>query len=312
MKATLGTATLILSSLLALPLSAGTLVEATLALPHDRVLPGIPFDMVVTFTNVSNRPLVIEGAEATLVVTFADGKTSVMDQPDVMDQWSIKPYAPVRLAPGESVEQGVGWERGSIPNWFQYASFSGPGTYGIALDLRIVDEDLEVLGNVRTPAVTLTRIEPVGIDAALWKRMQEVSSGRWSDMSFKATDAGVALADEILRVHPASGYYPYILAHRALRRADKNHMPALLEAAERFTDSPAHPYLLKAAADCARYEALTAERARDDASADQYYKLAENNYRAALATKSVVVRAGAEKGLRDVTEGMNQKGKRNR
>jgi hypothetical protein len=43
-------------------------------------------------------------------------------------------------------KQSARWENGSIPNWFQYGSFSGPGTYGIALDLRVTDEDENVLG----------------------------------------------------------------------------------------------------------------------------------------------------------------------
>ena len=311
MKPSLGTAILIGALLLASTLNAATQVEATLALPHDHVLPGVPFDIVVTFTNVSNRPVVFDGAQATLVLTFSDGKTSVMDQPDVMDQWSVGPPFPLRLAPGESTQQSAGWESGGIPNWFIYESFAGPGTYGIALDLRIVDEEENLLGAVRTPTVEITRIEPVGIDAALWKRMQAMSGGRWSAMSF-SMDLGAALSDEIVQLHPASGYYPYILALRALQRVNKNHIPALLEAAERFTDSPARPYLLKAAADCARYEALTAERARDEAAAQKYYKLAERNYHAALATKSVVVRAGAEKGLRDVAKGLDRTAKRNR
>lgn len=235
-----------------------------------------------------------------------------MHQPEANGHWSLMPPVPLLIASGQSVQQGVGWENGSIPNWFRYASFSGPGTYGIALDLRIVDENLEVLGIVRTPAVEITRIEPVGIDAALWKRMQEVSGGKWADNGFAASEAGAALAEEIVQLHPASGYYPYILARRALRRSDGNHIPALLEAADRFSGSPAHPYLLKAAADCARYEAWKAERARDEAAAQKYFKLAESHYRAALATKSAAVRDGAEKGLRDVAKGLNKAAKRSR
>lgn len=301
MKAILGTVTLILALLLALPVSAATQVAATLALPHDHVLPGIPFDVVVTFTNVSNKPVTLHGARATLVVTFPDGKTSVIDQPEISDQWSINPRVPVRLAPGESVQQGAGWESGGIPNWFIYESFAGPGTYGIALDLRIVDEDLELLGSVRTPAVEITRIEPTGIDAALWKRMQETSGGRWSAMSF-SMDLGTPLADEIVQLHPASGYYPYILALRGLQRVDKNHIPALLEAAERFPSSPAYPYLLAAAANCARYAGAVAADQGDAAEAQKYFALAEARYREALATRNgLVIRSSSENGLRELT-----------
>lgn len=67
-------AAVFVSALLAPPLSAATHVRATLTLPHERVLPGVPFDMVVTYTNISNRPVTIGGAGATLVVTFATVK----------------------------------------------------------------------------------------------------------------------------------------------------------------------------------------------------------------------------------------------
>lgn len=243
---------------------------------------------------------------ATLVVTLAGGETSALPRPDATDHWDLLPPEPLRLAPGQSVEQAVSWESGSIPNWFRHSSFSGPGTYGIALDLQIADNRRNLLGTVRTPAVTLTRIEPVGIDAELWKRMKEISGGNWSDNAFQAMKPAVALGDEILQLYPASGYYPYVLALRALRSGDKDHIPALLEAAVRFPESPAYPYLLKAAADSARYEALMAERQRDRIAAQKYFALAQSSYRDALATKSIAIRASAEKGLRDVAAGQER------
>jgi hypothetical protein len=298
MKPVLAAAVVILSALLAPGVSAATPVEATLTLPHDHVLPGVPFDLVVTYTNVSSQPVTVGGALATLVVTFAGGETSVMHNPEGNDQWTLKSPAPLRLAPGQSGQQAASWERG-CPNWFRYASFSGPGTYGIALDLRIVDDSNEPLAAVRTAGVTLTRIEPVGIDAELWKRMQGTSGGRWADDSFY-TKEGAALAAEIMQLHPASGYYPYVLAIPALLRRDRGDIPALIEAAQRFPASPAHPYLLLATANSADYRALIAERAGDTAEALKYFELAQSNYSAALATKSIAVRADAEKGLRDV------------
>ena len=309
MKTILAATLVILSSLLAPQLSAASAVQATLTLPHDKVLPGVPFDLVVTYTNVSDQPVTVLGALGTLVVTLPGGHTLVVNEPDANDQCDLVLSLPTRLEPGQSVQHAVSWEHGWVPNWSDYsAPFSGPGTYGIALDLIIADKQENVLGTVRTPAVTLTRVEPTGIDAELWQRMQEISDGAWTDSSFVSKKPGVALADDIVQVHPTSGYYPYILALRSLRRAERKHIPipALLEAAERFSGSPAHPYLIKAAADSARYEAWMAEEAKDAAAAQSYFNLAQANYRKALATNSLSVRASAEKGLRDVAHGFDR------
>jgi hypothetical protein len=306
MKNILTAVVLILSSLLAPQASAATPVEAMLTLPHDNVLPGVPFDLVVTYTNTSDKPVTIGGARATLVVTFPGGESTVLRTAEGHDHWDLLPPVPLRLAPGESAQQAVSWETGSIPNWFRHHSFSGPGTYGIALDLRIADASHNPLASVRTPEVTLTRVEPVGIDAELWKRMQEISNGQWSDNSFVAKKPGMALANEIIQLHPTSGYYPYVLALRALKTPSKDNIPVLLEVADRFPESPAHSYVLKAAADSARYEAWKAEYERDGIEAKKYFDLAQSIYRDALATKSIAIRGSAEKGLRDVTAGLER------
>jgi hypothetical protein len=299
----LAAAVVILSAVLAPTGQASTPVEARLTLPHDHVLPGVPFDIVVTYTNVSDRPVTISGARATLVVTFLGDETKVMHNPDpeAHDQWTLRSLLPSRLQPGQSMQQAASWEHG-IPSWFIYSSFSGPGTYGIALDLRVKDELFDPIGTVRTPTVTLTVMEPVGIDAEIWKRMQTISDGEWSDISFQAKKPGVALADEIRQLHPESGYYPYVLALPVLLRPDKNQIPALLEAAGRFQGSPAYPYLLAAAANCARYAGAVAAQEGNAIEAQKYFALAETKYRAALATtNSVVIRPGAEDGLHELT-----------
>lgn len=309
MKPILVLAVLVSSLLVAPQLPAALPVSVTLALTHNDILPGVPFDLVVTYTNVSDRPVVIDGARATLVVTFATGDTVVLRQPERNDQWTIQGSRPARLEPGQSVQHAASWERGSIPNWFSHgASFSGPGTYDIALDLRVYDEH-QALGTIRTLAVRLHRIEPAGIDAELWKRMQQVSGGRWSDNWFKTREQGEALAKEILQIHPASGYYPYVLALRSFDRGVRNteNIPALLEAAERFPSSPAYPYLLTAAANCARYAGLVAADKGDIVEAKKYLALAETKYREALAAKtSVTIRASSELSLRHVTHGMEK------
>jgi hypothetical protein len=304
MKAILAAALVILSLLLVPQLSAASPVAVTLSLPHDHVLPGVPFDLVVTYTNVSNRTLTIDGATATLVVTFANGETTVMHWPEQNDQSSFGfAYGPAHLRPGQSVQQAMGWE-GGVPNWFKYESFSGPGTYSIALDLLIVDESHEAISALRTPAVPLTVVEPAGIDAELWKRMQQTSGGKWSDVSFNENNRDyAALADEIVQLHPASGYYPYILSLRAaLLGPHKTPIQPLLEASERFQNSPAYPHLLVAAAESARYAGTVAARQGRVADAEEHFALADTKYREALATKSgVVVRFSSERGLQELT-----------
>ena len=308
MKHLLTSAVLVLSLLLAPHLHATSPLSATLTLPHDNVLPGVPFDLVVTYTNVSDKPVTLDSVLGTLVVTFPNGETKVMHQPEANDRWSAAFSPPTQLAPGESVQQGIGWERGAIPNWFfAGSSFSGPGTYSIAVELRITNDDGNILGTIRTPPVTLNRSQPVGIDADLWKRMQELSGSAWSDGSFASTKPGAALANEIIQLHPTSGYYPYVLALRSYGMAvSKDHIPALLEAAERFPGSPAYPYLLNAAAHSARYAGLGAAREGNMAEAQKYYTFAQSKYREALATKSVAIRASSERGLHDVIRGLER------
>ena len=284
------------SALVSNALSAQAPIKAALSLPHDHVLPGVPFDMVIRYTNVSDRPLTIAGTLATLVVTYESGVTSVLHRAEANDQNTIEPSVPLVLLPGKSTDQAVSWEAGAIPAWFRYASIAGPGTYGLALDLKISDDDLNLISSVRTTKATLTRINPVGVDAALWSRMQQISEGRWASNWFQAADVGLKLADEIVQLYPASEYYPYALAVTATWPWRKP-LPILLEAASRFPSSPAYPYLLLAAADAAWGEAVKAERKRDVAEAQRFAQLAATSYRQALATKNIGVQDKVTDGL---------------
>jgi hypothetical protein len=68
MKRPYSAALVILSALLAAPAWAASPIKATLSLPHDHVLPGVPFDMIVTYTNVDSRPITIAVVNAELAV----------------------------------------------------------------------------------------------------------------------------------------------------------------------------------------------------------------------------------------------------
>jgi hypothetical protein len=295
MKHTIAAAVLILASLLAQQSYAATPISVALTLPHDHVLPGIPFDLVVTYTNISRQAGYDRRSASHADRHVRDGETVVMHNPEGQDQWDIGSiHEPVRLAPGESAQHAASWERGSIRTG-SVRLVLRTGTYAIALELRVVDQHTDLLGTVTTPAVVLYRVDPVGIDAG-WKRMQDTSGGKWSDNSFKTTKPGYALAGEIIQLYPSSGYYPYVLALRAFGevRDKKSHISALLEAAERFTDSPAYPYLLTAAASCARYVGIVAEREGKTADAEKYLTLAKTKYREALSTKgSAAIRASS-------------------
>jgi hypothetical protein len=130
--------------------------------------------------------------------------------------------------------------------------------------------------------------------------MQAVSSGHWCDSAFATTKAGAALAEEIVQLHPTSGYYPYALLLRRFTR-QKDDITLWLEAASRFQDSPALPYLLKAAGDAAVYEAKRTYRAGHDADeARKYYDLAETYYRDALKTNSMAIHGIAQLCLEDI------------
>ena len=288
-----------LSALGAAPVNAEVPVRAALALPHDHVLPGVPFDMVVTYTNLTNHPITIGSTTATLVVTFENGSTSVLHQPEGHDQHVITPRVPLVLSPGESKMQAVSLD--PIPNWFSYSSFSAPGTYNLALDLNIADDDLETVASIRTSAATLTRVNPVGLDAELWSRMQQVSDGHWASDSFRTIYAGGQLAEEIMALHPASEYYPYALVITARSRA-RRPLATLLEAAERFRSSPARPYLMMAAAESAHAEARRAERKRDFAAALKHATVAQTIYRDALSTRTAGVQETATYALPNVSQ----------
>jgi hypothetical protein len=285
-------------------------IVATLSLPSDTILPGIPFDLVVTLKNVSDTPATA-GLLARIVVTDAGGRTLVAHDrkrgmTDVNDNSAtlgptLNWY--VSLAPGESVQKVVHWDR-SMANWSHDRAFSGPGIYDIALELEYGDAEYDdvvnYVGILRTSTARLHRVA-VGEDAAIWQRMQEISGGRWADDWFKATKEGVALAKEIIEHHRESNYYAYALFLRMFNRnIGQDDIEPLLEAAKRFPDSPAYPYLLKGAADAAYIEASTAEYRKETEKAAKLFEVAETYYREALKTNSMAIRSDTEDRIRQL------------
>ena len=280
-------------------------VRATLVVPHATVLPGVPFDMVVTLKNISDRPVTV-GLLAKLVATLPDGSFFLSTEADWLlepNDTSGEPVTSIELAPGEAVERVANWDRGSIPSWSHSSSFSGPGDYQVSLQLArgyrdaSGDERKNYAGTIHTSSALLRRSVPAGEDEAVWAEMQRVAAGHWSDDGFATTKVGKALAKEIIQVHPTSAYFPYALLLSNPVKQERD-IAGLLDASNRFPNSPAFPYLLKAAGDAALYEARTAEAVRHDHSAAQnFYDLAEVHYRAALRTDSAAIRETAERSL---------------
>lgn len=289
-------------------------ILATLTLPHDMILPGVPFDLVVTLKNVSDKTATV-GLAAQIIVIAAGGQKLVSPNRSRVSDGAhfnfgtltpTKPhYLYVPLAPGESVQKVVHWDR-SMASWFRYSAFSYPGIYDIAIELEDGGGDhfedfVNYVGILRTSTARLHRVV-TGVDAALWGRLQEVSDGKWSDNWFTAKKEGVALAEEIVAKHPDSSYYPYALFMTRIfnRNYGRDDIEPLLDAAKRFPDSPAYPYLLKGAGDAAFVEGTRAARVKDNATAEKYFDLAEKCFRDALRTNSLAIRAQSEERIRSL------------
>lgn len=265
-------------------------VEATLSLPFETVLPGVPFDMTVTIKNVSSVPAAV-GISARLTVTLPDGKNvsdhhleTMLDPAPLGQNW-------LELAPGETHVCYTSWYF-SLENFFLVPDFSGPGVYGLRFQLGGSDYPDNYVGLVVTNTVHVTRaVPPPGEDEVLWQRMTAVARGRWSPETFCDSKTGGAITREILQIHPGSAYYPYALlldAHCDYRRPKtKDDISKALEAAQRFQSSPAHGYLLLRAAEVADSLAHYAFWDHDAKTSAEYFGIAARYYEEAAKTAKV-------------------------
>lgn len=274
-------------------------VVAKLALPHERVLPGVPFDMVVTFTNTSAQRVTV-GTIASLIVTLPDGSTFAPPEHRILQPHLLSsPETAIELGPKESTERALTWDHADPGSWASYAEISRPGTYALTLELvagRDDDEETYV-GTIRTSSVRLERVVPLGEDEAIWQKMQDVSGGEWSDDGFLRLKQGNGLAEDIIKLHPRSSYYPYALLLKTQYWSLVN-VDEVLQAARDFPDSPAQPYLVKAAGDHAYSEGIGAQIRNDEAAADKFYALAEQYYRKVPKTANVAVQDEVARNLR--------------
>jgi hypothetical protein len=99
--------------------------------------------------------------------------------------------------------------------------------------------------------------------------MQELSAGKWADGDFRRTRKGQALVAEIIAVHPTSNYYPYAL---------------ILDAVQRFPNSPALSYLYMSAGMIEREEQTSAVDRGDHQDADRHAAAAVKHFAKVLET----------------------------
>src|ERR1043165_9480684 len=138
------------------------LVNVTIDLPQAKLLPGVPFDITVTYKNASDQ-FVAVGKTASLIITPQNG-TPVRLQPRGIVQQGASQDPNLELQPKETQVGTINWHA----NWFyEDAAFTVPGIYDIALEIvgdaaSAEDETFVYAGTIRTAPTRLVRIQPAG------------------------------------------------------------------------------------------------------------------------------------------------------
>lgn len=289
--------------LLLLPWSAfaaSPAIEATLKLPFETVLPGVPVDMTVTLRNGSGSTA-SAGLSATLTVTLPNGKTvSPRAYLRLQQRPQSEPETWVELAPGESRDYFIPWDSAAVM-WCHYGEYTAPGTYDLSLKLEAGGSPENYVGALTTNSARLTRVVPAGDDEVLWKRMATAIDGRWADDGLYNSLQGPAILKDILQLHPASSYYPYALlfsTHHPLRpaRPTERDIATALDAVDRFGESPAYPHLLLLPGQITMSLGFQALDDRDSQTAIEYLTRAEAFFAEALkkAPSSIAIHELAE------------------
>jgi hypothetical protein len=77
------------------------------------ILPGVPFDLSVTYRNLSGRP-VAAGALATMIISTANGTPVRLKSPAHVDHPGLRQSRNFELQPGETQTGTINWHS----NWF--------------------------------------------------------------------------------------------------------------------------------------------------------------------------------------------------
>ncbi|HEV8432681.1 MAG TPA: hypothetical protein VGR95_04655 [Thermoanaerobaculia bacterium] len=231
-------------------------LTATLVVPDSTLLPGVPFDMWVTVSNPSDASVGL-GLCADLLVKPERSEPYTVRfggergrYPTLLPErtWSDGRETYIVLRPHEAKTLTVPVEPGlEGPAYFRDARLSPPGKYEIALQLgycwgmatpQTALLPPEFLGPVTTNEVVITRIEPTGDDAKVWKRMQELTHGNWVPAQWEVSPAGQTVANEVEANYRDSNYFPYVTAATMIGSASESNIARFLDTIERFPNSP--------------------------------------------------------------------------
>jgi hypothetical protein len=234
-------------------------IQAKLVIPDTKILPGVPFEMWIEVRNPSDASVCLglagdlivepEGKEPfTITRGGADGQ---LQYPTLLPEKDVEGSAVWNLVlrPRESRTLTLPILRDlQGPNYFADERLSKPGRYTISLRLdyrfgafETPQKSLlppEFLGPVTTNEVTVERITPTGTDAAVWQRIQELSHGRWSSVSWMSSEAGQAVIVEIIDKYKDSNYYPYALLASTFGAVNEQAHNRFVDARKRFPNSP--------------------------------------------------------------------------
>ena len=248
---------IVLSTALAIPLLAQQTpspIEAKLVVPDTKLLPGVPFDMWVDVHNPSDSTVTV-GLYVTLLVRLDKGESFEVaplrgegNRPPILLRDAEKApvhYLTLRPHQQQTLTLPVEDELAG-PVVLRDDRLSNPGHYVIALRLDAwprIDAPVSYFGPVLTDEVPIERIEPLGTDAKVWQRMQTLTNGHWVPIQWlnwpgaKSGDAQ-RFINEILTKYPDSHYVPYALLASSFGGVTDGYLKRVLEAIDRFPDSP--------------------------------------------------------------------------
>jgi hypothetical protein len=271
-------------------------VSVRVELPRSRVLPGVPFDIVVHVKNESEKPTAV-GAWTMLTITPAGRVGVPFRRAQRLDDLDFEDHDPknLYLAPHAEGTAAIPWD-----GWMDLDSeTSGPGDYDVIVDVLPAvdaDEGYAATETLHSFPARLTRVVGSDDDTGVWRRMQESGRGRLASYQLGFIDG---LANEVMQKHPTSEYVPYalILTGGPHGYADET-LDAFDAMIERFRDSPVYAELLVAAGVKANSDGQKARsHGRDPLEVERYLKLAVSYDERALQTGNAAVhnRAAANK-----------------
>lgn len=228
-------------------------IEATLVIPDNNLLPGVPFDMWIEVRNPSDSTVGLglcgdmlvtpEGREP-FEITFGGGEgrpAYPVLLPD--DEWrgGRVRYLPMKPRSTVTLTMPVRYRLGA--DYFIDHRLSAPGRYRISFRLdycwpgfttpqkQLLPPDF--LGAVTTREVVVTRVTPTGADARVWQHMQDITGGK-----LVAGNWPIELVRAILTDHRDSAYFPYAVVGASFGTPTEKYLPLLQEAIQRYPDTP--------------------------------------------------------------------------